>query len=135
MSDIARIVKIEIDTDPLTRGYSGMTDVQVADSLNVKDRTRIKSTMSGEEIFKASVVVELEALTPTQLQLWVTFTRADNIDPSDAVNVALVKVIFGSSSDTIMALAAIRQELISRGTEIGIRKIGPGYVADARRII
>jgi len=31
-------IKTEIDTDPLVRAYSGMTDQQVADSMNTVDR-------------------------------------------------------------------------------------------------
>lgn len=31
-------IKSEIDTDPLVRGYAGMTDRQVADSMNASDR-------------------------------------------------------------------------------------------------
>ncbi|HDY65737.1 MAG TPA: hypothetical protein ENH84_05850 [Phycisphaerae bacterium] len=135
MADIARMVKTEIDADPLGRGYSGMTDEEVADSLNAVDRTRIRSSMTGEEIFKASDVMELGGLAAAKLLLWVTFTRADSIDPSNAINVALVKAVFGAGSGTLTALAAARQEQISRGTEIGIRRIGPGYVADARRIV
>lgn len=32
------LLKTELSTDPLTRGYSGMSDQQAADSLNAKDR-------------------------------------------------------------------------------------------------
>ena len=34
MANDVTIIKSEIDTDPLVRGYSGMTDAQVADDMN-----------------------------------------------------------------------------------------------------
>ncbi len=33
-----QILKTEIDTDPLTRGYAGMTDLQIADDMNLFNR-------------------------------------------------------------------------------------------------
>lgn len=38
----------EITTDPLGRGYTGMTDQQIADSLNAVDRTRLNVLSSAE---------------------------------------------------------------------------------------
>jgi hypothetical protein len=36
----AQIIKTEIDIDPLTRGYSGMSDREIADDMNTKYRER-----------------------------------------------------------------------------------------------
>lgn len=38
MSDRIQAIRDELDADPLTRGYAGMTDIQVADSMNAIDR-------------------------------------------------------------------------------------------------
>ena len=38
MADLVAL-KIELDADPLVRGYSGMTDQQAADSLNTVNRS------------------------------------------------------------------------------------------------
>jgi len=38
MTTKIQLIKTEIDDDPLSRGYSGMTDQQVTDSLNTQDR-------------------------------------------------------------------------------------------------
>jgi len=43
-------LKTEIDTDPLTRGYSGMTDIQVADDMNLVNRP--DSILAIEKIIK-----------------------------------------------------------------------------------
>ncbi len=34
------VLKTEIDTDPLVRGYAGMTDTQVADDINLVNRAK-----------------------------------------------------------------------------------------------
>jgi len=47
MADIA-ILKSEIESDPLGRNYSAMSDDQVADSLNNSDRTKIVPVSSAE---------------------------------------------------------------------------------------
>ena len=48
-ADRIDIIKTEIDTDPLTRGYSAMTDLQVADDMNLQNRP---DTVSIEDIVK-----------------------------------------------------------------------------------
>lgn len=126
------LLKIEIDTDPLARGYSGMTDKQLSDSGNAVDRTRIKSSMSGDELFQQTDETEFGILSDTQRQMWVSFCARDNIDPSASANVAFVQFIFGSGA-TLTALNSARNELISRFTELGIGAAGPGHVAEARK--
>ena len=47
MADIA-LLKLEIDSDPLGRNYSAMSDKQVAESLNNDDRTKVVQISSAE---------------------------------------------------------------------------------------
>lgn len=47
MADIT-LLKSEIDSDPLGRNYSAMSDKQVADSLNNSDRTKVVPISSAE---------------------------------------------------------------------------------------
>lgn len=49
-----RILEDEIAKDPLGRGYSAMTDLQLLDSLNTADRGRNRTSMTGREV-KAAV--------------------------------------------------------------------------------
>jgi hypothetical protein len=60
----------ELTTDPLTRGYSGMTDQQAADDLNTVYRTRDRGSMLGDEIFAATDNAEFVGLSDHKQQLW-----------------------------------------------------------------
>ena len=40
-------LKTELTEDPLALGYSGMTDQEVADSLNAVNRQRNRTSMTG----------------------------------------------------------------------------------------
>ena len=57
------ILRSEIQSDPLTRGYAGMTDIQVADSLNTVDRTRNRSVITGKEVKERMQSEEYKRLT------------------------------------------------------------------------
>jgi hypothetical protein len=124
----------EINTDSLTRGYSGMTDAEVADDLNTIYRTRVRTTMSGDEIFSATDSTEFTGLTDHERVLWVSFCGKDNIDPSNATNIAFLDYIFGGSSTTKSTLATLRTENISRAEELGFGFIKEANVAYARTL-
>jgi len=113
-------LQTEINTDPLGKGYSGMTDTQVRDSLNTEDRTANRSSLTGDEIFGATDNTEFVGLTDHQRVLWVSFTSKDTIDPTSSVNIAFVDYVFGTSSTTKSNLQTLRQTLISRVTELGL---------------
>jgi hypothetical protein len=125
----------ELSGDPLTRGYSGMTDQEAADDLNTVYRTRPRSTMNGDEIFAATDNAEFVGLTDHKQQLWVSFTSKDIINAYDATNINFVDYIFGPGSDTKTTLAGIRAVDISRSTEIELGKDpNAGHVQYARTL-
>jgi len=129
----------ELVSDPLGRGYAGMTDQEAADDLATEYRTRNKTSLSGDEAFTATDTAEFAALNTSQLQhklsLWVAFTSKDAIDPFNAANIAFVDFVFGPSSATKTALAALRSEAIPRWQEIGIGEApNAGHIAHARTL-
>ena len=125
------VLSDEIANDPLGRGYAGMTNQEAADSLNAVNRTRIRASMSGDEVFQATDAAEFGALTDAKRALWLSFCARAAIDPGAAANVAFVKFIFGAGSATVSALATRRTEVVSRAIELGIRSTA-GLVEDAR---
>lgn len=66
------ILKTEISTDPLSRGYSGMTDLEVADDLNTVYRTKVRDYISGSEILNATDDAEFDALQETKKTAWTS---------------------------------------------------------------
>jgi hypothetical protein len=125
----------ELTTDPLGRGYSGMTDEQAATDLNTVYRTRPRSSMSGDEIFAATDNTEFLGLTDHKQQLWVSFTSKDVINAYDQTNIDFLDYIFGAGSTTKTTLSSLRTEDVSRATEIGLPKApNAGHVGYARTL-
>jgi hypothetical protein len=127
------LLNTEVDTDPLGRGYAGMTDQQLADSLNAADRSRNRVSMSGDEVFQSlDSQATWDALTDAARSNFLSFCARDNIDPFGAANVALVTSIFGTPSATLTNLNNARTELVSRATELGIGSVTVGDVQYVR---
>lgn len=120
------LLRNELTTDPLGRGYVGMTDQQVFDSLIAANRTRNRTSMSGDEIRQQTSAADWAALnngsgnSADERGQWLAFTANDQIDPFAAANVSFVQTFFGATSQTVQNLAAARVESISRLEELGI---------------
>ena len=125
-------LKIEVDTDPLGRGYSGMSDSEVTTSLNTVDRQRNRELMSGVEIASAIVESEYVGLTAAQKDRLVGFTNLEGVDPF-GFGVVVFKDVFGGGSGTISALAAARVETVSRAAELALPNIKVGWVQEVRK--
>ena len=128
--DIAKL-KTEITDDSLTRGYAEMTNEEVAADGHIAYRTMPKSSLSGNELFTSTDEDEFAALTDAQKQMWVSWCSTDR-DPYNAANVAFVNYIFGASSATLDALAALRVLAVSRWTELELGDVKAGHVERAR---
>ena len=126
-------LKDEITNDPLTRGYAGMTDAQVADSLtNTIDRVVTKQFISGSEIFNATDDTEYSALTDAQKSAWDALCAIDQIDTVSGVAKAREAELFGGGTTTRTNLLAIRNETVSRAQELGLGNVNEGDVRQAR---
>lgn len=137
MADI-QALKTEVTTDPLARGYAGMTEQQVADSLNTVNRTRIKASLTGDEVFNAADPAELAALAKglpdarEQFLMFLTICARESVNPAGNATTRLIREIFGAGSTTLSNLGTLRNEAVSRGVEIGFGTVGGGDVTEAR---
>jgi len=129
------ILKTEIDTDPLTRGYAGMNDAAVADSLNnVIDRTLNKTSMSSSEVFNAIDKAELDALTAAdESRIWNVLSMG-TLNPFGLEADIFVDVFSDVDSPTITALQSAREIDISRGVQLRLGVVREGTVAQARAL-
>lgn len=138
-----RILRTEIDADPLGRGYAGMVDGQVADSLNAANRQRNRSLMTGAEIFENTVPAEFAALPEgadvtgkavrNKKLEWLSFCGIVSVDPFGPAAQFVVN-IFGSTSVTVSNLAAARVETISRAAELDLPPVRLSDVTKARAL-
>ena len=125
------VLKTELTTDPLGRGYAAMTDAEVAISLNTVNRSRNRASLAGTEVLNAVDATEWAGLDATQKQTVWDIVHLGTINPF-GVEATLMIDVFGAGSDTITALAAARIEAVSRAEQLGLGFIAPGHVENAR---
>jgi len=125
------VLKLELDTDPLGRGYAGMTDAEVAADLNTEYRTRNRVLMSGSEVANAISQLEFNAKTAEQQQRIWDILHLGELNPF-GIEAGLFLQIFGAESVTIVNLQALRVEPISRAEELGLGVVKAGYVERVR---
>jgi hypothetical protein len=130
--DIVKVVKEEITTDPLARGYASMTDEEVLADGHSKYRERNKSSLTGSEVTNAVDVTEFNALTSEQEQRFWNVVGISVLNPFGVESTILTN-IFGAGSATIIALIALRKESISRFQELGVPGVKLGHIQEARR--
>lgn len=127
------ILKNEITTDPLGRGYSGMTDLEIAADLKVVYRQRNREFMTGSEILNALDGPEYQALTDGQKDRVWQILHLGEVNPFGR-EADLMVTIFGAGSTTITTLAEARKEDISREAELGLPTIYARDVEAARAV-
>ena len=118
-----QLLRDEIDTDPLARGYSGMDSQQIADDINIIYRERNREQMTATEVLNTVNTIEWSALTDTeQRKIWDILHMGGDLNPFGNEAQFFISV-FGAGSQTITDLAAARTEDISRATEINIVEV------------
>lgn len=120
-----QVLKTELTTDPLTRGYSGMSDLQAANDLNTVYRTITRPTVAGWEIFNETDSTEYGALTDAQKASWDALCAIDQIDTASGVAKSREAELFGAGTTTRSNLQDLRTEDVSRADELS-RTSAPG---------
>lgn len=110
-------LKSEIETDPLTRGYSGMTDQQIADDLNTVYRTRNRSVMTGKEVKDRIDTTEWNSRTDAQKQIILALCNRDDLDPF-GIDAQIFQDAMAGATNTLASLNSYRVESISRAEEV-----------------
>ena len=129
-----QILKTELDSDSLGRGYSGMTNRQAADDMNLEYRTANRTTMSGSEAYDQTDPVEYTSLTDVGKNQWLSLCAISSVDPFGPA-AQIVVDLFPPGGDTITNLQTARVTSISRGTEIGYGNVREGNIEQARLLV
>ena len=126
-------LKTELDTDPLARGYSEMSDQEVVDSLIAVNRSRNRESLTGSEMLNAINAGEWGTRTAEQKQTVWDIVHVGTINPWGVEATMLTAAFAGSGGATLAALGAARVESVSRAVEIGVgQTIKPGHVQIVR---
>lgn len=132
MASKIQILRDEVLNDPLGIGYAGMADQQVADSLNVVNRSEQRTSVPSEELISAIRLPDYTAVSTSAEREWLLLLLTpQEVDFGNSdVRVALAN-IFGST-DTTANLAALATKAVSRATELGLPTIKEGHVIHVR---
>ena len=122
----------ELTTDPLPRGYSGMTDAEAAADLNTEYRTKTRDLVSGSEILNATDDTEFGDLSVTDQSRWMNLCGIESIDTGSGIAKSLEAELFGAGTTTRDNLIAIRALIISRAVELGLGTVKTGHIQQAR---
>ena len=147
MADIA-LLKLEIDSDPLGRNYSAMSDKQVAESLNNGDRTKTVSVSSAELLawaasngrlasIRAAIDggVDNTAKSLAEAAYMMVSRDGTSLDLSLADRVAMLDglVAYGIlSADDKSDLVSKSTVSCSRAEELSLGRVRTGDVTQAR---
>lgn len=118
-------LKAEFETDPVPMGYDyANTDAQTLFNLiTALTRSKNLSSITGDQVFQATVPAEYAALSDAKKSEWMSFCGRQSIDPFGSANVSFVQYIFGGGSTTVANLANVRVQSISRAEEIGLGNV------------
>lgn len=126
-------LKTELTTDPLTRGYSTMSDLEAANDLNTVYRTRNVTAFSATEVLQAVDATEYAALEAAEKDVFWGLMGMGTLNPW-GVEASIFTQLFGGGSQTISDLQDMRVENISRADELGLGIVNEGDVNKARAL-
>jgi len=125
-------LKTEITTDPLGRGYSGLTDLEVANDLNIVYRTQDVESVTGQDIFEAVVRSEYVALSADDKELLHVIISMGSILVNGTNTKAALLAMFGGGTTTRTNLATLQIRDVSRAQELGLPFVYEGHIQEAR---
>ena len=135
-------LRVEITTDPLSRGYASMTDEEIAISLNEENRSILTPIASTEllawsapgRLFKIKSAIENGAsdeIKSIAEAAYLLVTRdSTSLDLSLPDRMLFLDSLVSAEDRT--SLISIATQPVSRGFEVGIGFVRPGEVSQAR---
>jgi hypothetical protein len=126
------ILKAEITTDPLARGYAAMDDESASKSLNKRDRITERETLTSAILVGSLDKAEYAALTAGDKAYFGLLVNAGEVQPTKPVRQQL-KDLFPVGSKTRQEINKALQRDGSRAEELGLGNVTPSDIADAKR--
>ena len=124
----------EVNTDPLAVGYSGMSDQQVADSLNAPTGAPAYEPIDAAILWNQILASEWNSLTTNQqdrVGAILALSGELDVGPGTRVNNVLDNV-FGGGSTTVGNVTARASNTQSRAQNLGLRFVQAKDVARVR---
>ena len=123
----------KLKTEIADAKYSGMGDEQIADAINAATAQVDREVLTGGEIAACVVVSELLSLPAAVQQYVVGLFGAASI-PLTTRFKQQIGGVFGAGTTTRANLIALNKRTGTRGEEIGLGRVTPSNVAEARKV-
>lgn len=126
-------LRSELTTDPVSLGYSGLSDQLAADKLNATNtgRTLPRHNVPTTEVLGAIVSSEWPAVASVAESKLQTILGMPFVDASNSNITSLFASVFAAGT-TRTNLQALAIETVSRATELGLGPVLPVEVKLAR---
>lgn len=149
-----RALRAELDADPLSRGYAGMSPAQAATSLNTADRTIFRTRFVtaramlaelGPDL-AATIIGKLEAAGAGSLSLRLaleavrTYGDGGGLDVGHPYTRAMLDHLASAGGGNILtadeaaAVKAMASVTLARADELGLGNVTPGDIQQARAL-
>ena len=124
----------EVILDPLGRGYAGMTDAEVVNSLNAINREVEREYIESWEVIEATIWAEWNALSSAYKQLYQTLVSCSRLKVFGPNTRSAFAAMFGAGTTTRANLLALQTRLVSRAEELSLGNVTEGDVATVRQV-
>ncbi len=130
---VSQITTLKAFLDANAGTYGALSDQDAAVTLNALTENRVRSSMTGAEVFDNVDSTEFAALTDSQKSQVLSLCSVQSVDPANAKPAAQIIIdIFGNPSTTRTALLAARDETVSPATTQGLPRARAEDVRRAR---
>ena len=127
-------LKTELDSGHPDTGAYDPDDTLAVAELNAVNRVTVKPTVTGSEVADATDNAEFSALTAAEQTSWLALCAIDNLDTTGGIAGALEASLFGVATATRANLIALREQNVSRATELFGADVIIGDVQNARAL-
>ena len=122
----------ELKADPENIGYADKTPAEVLTLLRVKDRDRVVESITGHDLFEASVPKDRGSFTDAHRTLFQSLIGMDTIRLSAPNTKASLLALFPVETETHANLVTAGTEKVNRAEELGLGHVREGHVQRTR---
>ena len=132
-SEQLAIIKAELTSDPLSRGYAAMSDQEAAAAINANDREPERDNVTAGVLMSALVLTEYNALAAIERRYFDLLVSAGSVELNPTVR-QQIRALFPAGSGTRAGIMKALRRVGSRADELGIGNVTPSDIADAKRL-
>lgn len=123
----------KLKTELALPAYAGLSDEAAADAMNRPDKQPDRDSVTSMELMGALDEGEYNSLVARSKTYWGLLLQAGGVAVTPIVKQQLA-ALFGQGTTTRANLLALLKRTGSRADELGLGRVTPSDVADAKRL-